>query len=354
MAKQIRVAIVDDSALMRQMLTQLLSADPEIEVVGSARDPYEARTLIKATNPDVITLDVEMPRMDGLTFLEKIMTLRPTPVIMVSTQTRDGSEATVRALELGAIDYVAKPNSGPADVAAMRDDLLAKVRMAATVRVSRRPALPARALTLPAPRGVGGGHLIAIGASTGGVERIREILSAMPANAPPIVIAQHMGASYLASFAVRLNTLCAPTVRLARDGDRLAPGMVLIAPGDRHLVVTASGGGLVSRLDDGPPRSGHRPSVDVLFESVAASAGARAVGAILSGMGRDGALGLKAVRDAGGHTIGEQETSCVVYGMPRAAAAIGAVAVELAIDQIAAELLRAPAAAGARDSPYGA
>lgn len=349
MARPIRVVIVDDSALMREMLKDIVSQEPGMEVAGVARDAYEAREIIKATNPDVITLDIEMPKMDGLAFLEKIMTLRPTPVIMVSSLTREGADATIRALELGAVDCVAKPGGSEGlGFEATARELVDKVRMAAGARLSmRRPVQPAG--TLPVPRKAGSGtRLIAIGASTGGVERIRDVLAAMPAGCPPIVVTQHMGPNYVASFAARLDRLSAPSVQLASHGARLAQGVVHIAPGDRHLSVARDSQGFVCHLTDAPPVSGHRPSVDVLFGSVAKAAGAHAVGVILSGMGRDGATGLLAMRRAGAFTIGEQESSCVVYGMPRAAFEAGAVAVELPLSQIPAEMLRAFDAIGDR------
>ena len=341
MPRPIRVVIVDDSNLMRQMLTAALSRDHGIEIVGTAADPFEAREIIKVSNPDVITLDIEMPKMDGLSFLEKIMTLRPTPVVMVSSLTQAGSDATIRALELGAVDYVGKPaGSEGFGFQRVAEDLIAKIKLAATARVGqlRRPtAAPA---TLPAPRR-NARAFIAIGASTGGVERIRDILQVMPAACPPIVITQHMGPSYLASFADRLNKLCAPTVTLATPGARLQQGTVYIAPGEGHLAIARDAIGYVCQIQETAPVSGHRPSVDVLFHSVAKAAGGNVVGAILSGMGRDGAAGMAAMRAAGAHTIGEQESSCVVYGMPKMAKEAGGVAVELPLAQIAPELLRA-------------
>jgi len=342
MGRPIRVVIVDDSNLMRQMLTAALSRDAGIEIVGAAADPYEAREIIKKTNPDVVTLDIEMPKMDGLSFLEKIMTLRPTPVIMVSSLTQAGADATIRALELGAVDYVAKP-AGAEGYGFQRvaEEVILKIKLAATARVGQLRHQVSPPPTLPAPRRTGTRSFIAIGASTGGVERIRDILQVMPANCPPIVITQHMGPSYLASFAERLNKLSQPTVKLATQGARLQPGIVFIAPGDVHLAVHRDSMGYVCQLQDTPPVSGHRPSVDVLFHSVAKAAGANVVGAILSGMGRDGASGMAAMRGAGAHTVGEQESSCVVYGMPRMAKEAGGVVLELPLAQIAAELLRA-------------
>ncbi len=349
MPRPIRVVIVDDSSLMREMLKAVIAQEPGIEVAGVARDPFEAREVIKRTNPDVVTLDIEMPRMDGLSFLEKIMTLRPTPVIMVSSLTQEGSDATIRALEIGAVDCVAKPDGSDGQgFEAMADELIGKIRIAATARLSmRRPRPPAA--TLPTPRRAGSGtRFIAIGASTGGVERIRDVLAVMPADCPPIVITQHMGPSYVPSFAARLDRLAAPSVQVATEGARLAQGTVHIAPGDRHLVIIRDAHGYSCHIQEGPAVSGHRPSVDVLFSSTAKAAGPNAVGVILSGMGRDGAAGMLAMREAGAYTIGEQESSCVVYGMPRAAQEAGAVAVELPLAQIPAEMLRAFDAIGER------
>ena len=348
MKKPIRVVVVDDSALMRQMLTKLLSQDGEIEVVGAARDPLEARDMIKATNPDVITLDVEMPRMDGLSFLEKIMTLRPMPVIMVSSLTQSNSDTTIRALEIGAFDYVSKPDGAEGHgFEVMRDELLTKVKAAASARIMpRRSPAAVPAPVLAPPRRAGANRFIAIGASTGGVERIREVLTALPEQCPPIVITQHMGPAYLASFAARLDKLAQPSVQLASQGARLRQGVVYIAPGDAHLAVARDSGGFFCQLHDAPPVSGHKPSVDVLFNSVASVAGANVVGVILSGMGRDGAAGMAAMRAAGAYTIGEQESSCVVYGMPRMAKEAGGVVIELSLNKIAGEMLRALDAIG--------
>ncbi|CAK0759291.1 protein-glutamate methylesterase/protein glutamine deamidase [Azospirillaceae bacterium] len=349
MSRPIRVVIVDDSTLMRQILTETLSTG-EIEVVGSARDAYEARQVIKATNPDVVTLDIEMPRMDGLAFLEKIMSLRPMPVIMVSSLTREGADATIRALELGAVDYVAKPKSAEGyGIQDMRNELIAKIKVVAHARLGRRSVVAPP--VLPAPKRKNSNRFIAIGASTGGVERIRDLLQVMPAECPPIVITQHMGPNYLPSFASRLDNLCQPSIQLATHGARLQTGVVYIAPGDHHLAISRDALGYVCQIQDAPPVSGHRPSVDVLFRSVAKAAGASAVGVILSGMGRDGAAGLLAMRQAGAHTVGEQESSCVVYGMPRAAKEVGAVVVEMSLGQIAAEMLRAVDAVGERLRP---
>jgi two-component system chemotaxis response regulator CheB len=343
MSRRIRVAIVDDSALMRRMLSESLEAIPDFEVVGTAQDPYEARDMIKVARPEVLTLDVEMPRMDGLTFLEKIMTLRPMPVVMVSTLTKEGTEATVRALELGAIDYVGKPKGTDGDsFAEFRDELVLKLRLAAAARLNIPRAKPVRAAA-PARR-PGDRRMIAMGASTGGVERIRDVLEALSDTCPPIFIVQHIGAPFVASFAARLDRQTSLTVRVATHGARVGPGQAVIAPGDEHLSVRRDALGYICELSDGPAVSGHRPSVDVLFESVAKVAGANAVGVILSGMGRDGATGMAAMRAAGAWTIGENEASCVVYGMPRMAKQADGVAAELPLSQIPGEMMRAAAA----------
>ena len=338
---QIRVLIVDDSALIRQMLGQLLASDPAISVVGAAPDPLIAREMIKSLNPDVVTLDIEMPRMDGLAFLEKIMTLRPMPVVMISSLTQKGADTALRALEIGAVDYVAKPTIGLSEgFPALRDEIVAKVKAAARARV--RPL--SREATTAAPRRFVAGYsssekLIAIGASTGGVEALQTVLTALPADAPAILVTQHMPALFTASFANRLNQFCAVTVTQAVDGERVLPGHVYIAPGGLHLELARSGANYVCRVHDRPPVSGHRPSVDVLFRSVAQAAGANSVGIILTGMGKDGAAGLREMRDAGASTVGQDEATCVVYGMPKAAHDCGATEIELPIGKIPEHVL---------------
>ena len=335
----VRVLIVDDSATMRSLIATVLQRDPEIEVVGEAGDPLEAREAIKKLNPDVITLDVEMPNMNGIDFLEKIMRLRPMPVVMVSTLTVRGAEATMEALELGAIDCVAKPSTGGLEGFS---DLPFKVKAAAKAKV--RPlctADPGAAAPVPVEH-TPDGRLIAIGSSTGGVEALITVLSRFPANCPPTVITQHMPSTFTKSFSERLDRLCAPKVAEAHDGAALENGRIYIAPGgDKHLEIGGSGT-LRCRLSEGPAVNGHRPSVDVLFRSVAKAMGPRAVGAILTGMGRDGAEGLLAMRQAGARTFGQDEHSSVVYGMPKAAFEIGAVERQAPLERIAAELLKAP------------
>jgi len=344
MPNRIRVLIVDDSALMRQLLTALLSSDPAIEVVGTAPDPLVAREKIKALNPDVVTLDVEMPRMDGLAFLEKLMTLRPMPVVMVSSLTERGAEVTLKALELGAVDIVCKPTDlAVSGMGPQGRELIDKVKAAAAARVRPLSAIPSQGS--PGRLAVttiykSTDRLVAIGSSTGGVEALRDIVTALPPDAPPIVITQHIPPKFSASFANRLDGLSAVRVKEAADGERIVAGHVFIAPGDRHLAVRRSGAALITHVYDGPLVSGHKPSVDVLFHSVADACGAKSVGVILTGMGRDGSDGLLAMRQAGAATVGEDEASCVVYGMPKAARENGAVERELPLSRIAEEILR--------------
>jgi two-component system, chemotaxis family, protein-glutamate methylesterase/glutaminase len=322
----VRVLVVDDSALMRQLLTALLSDDPEIEVVDSAPDALVAREMIKALNPDVITLDVEMPRMDGLTFLRKIMALRPMPVVMISTLTQAGTEVTLEALEAGAVDFVAKPTSsvGPA-MAALADELRAKVKSAAGTRVRMRSDQPRPRLPQRQSLNRQTGKILLVGASTGGVEALKTLLMDMPADCPPTLITQHMPERFTAAFANRLNRECPMTVCEAADKQRIQPGCVYIAPGSHHLELNRDGLAYVCRLHDGPQVSGHRPSVDVLFRSGARVAGAKAIGVILTGMGKDGAEGLLELRKAGACTLGQDEATSLIYGMPRVAFERGAV-----------------------------
>ncbi|HEX2944018.1 MAG TPA: chemotaxis response regulator protein-glutamate methylesterase [Rhodopila sp.] len=337
--QQVRVLVVDDSALVRQMLTQLLSSDPAITVVGAAPDPYVARDMIKALNPDVVTLDIEMPRMDGLAFLEKIMTLRPTPVVMVSSLTQKGADTALRALEMGAVDYVAKPLVGlQLGLSNLREELVAKVRQAARARI-RPLGEPNARRPVKVGAFASSERLIAIGASTGGVEALTRLLTAFPADSPAMLITQHMPPGFTARFAGRLDDSCAVTVRQAEDGERVLPGHVYIAPGARHLELARSGADYVCRVHDQAPVSGHRPSVDVLFRSVARVAGPNAVGIILTGMGSDGAAGLLEMRRAGASTVGQDEASCVIYGMPKAAYDCGATEVELPIERMPQHVL---------------
>jgi two-component system chemotaxis response regulator CheB len=326
---------------MRGLITAVLNSDPEVDVVGQASDALEARTAIKQLNPDVVTLDIEMPNMNGLEFLEKIMRLRPMPVIMVSTMTHHGANATLAALEIGAFDCVGKP--APGDIRPFID-LAEKVKAAARSG-KRRPmgATPATSVA-PAIDYRVGRKVVAIGSSTGGVEALIAVLQKFPQNCPPTVITQHMPSTFTKSFAERLNRICAPVVQEATDGARLEIGKIYLAPGgERHLQVV-NPSAPCCRLVEKDPVNGHRPSVDVLFDSVAELAGRNAVGVILTGMGRDGASGLLKMRGAGARTIGQNEKTCVVYGMPRVAFEIGAVEQQLPLGSIGEEVLKLTAA----------
>ncbi|QNB12933.1 chemotaxis response regulator protein-glutamate methylesterase [Paraburkholderia tropica] len=343
--QKIKVLCVDDSALIRSLMTEIINSQPDMTVVATAPDPLVARELIKQHNPDVLTLDVEMPRMDGLDFLEKLMRLRPMPVVMVSSLTERGNEITLRALELGAVDFVTKPKVGIRDgMLDYAEKLADKVRAAARARV--RPAAPARVHAAPAAghpvAAHGAAHapaaaapminnplvstekLIIVGASTGGTEAIREVLQPLPPDAPAVLIAQHMPPGFTKSFAQRLNGLCRITVKEAEHGERVLPGHAYIAPGHAHLLLARSGANYIAHLSDDPPVNRHRPSVDVLFRSAAQHAGKNAIGVILTGMGRDGAAGLLEMRKAGAFTLAQDEASCIVFGMPREAIALGA------------------------------
>ncbi|WP_405279711.1 chemotaxis response regulator protein-glutamate methylesterase [Cobetia sp. Ld8] len=411
----IRVLCVDDSALIRELMAEIINAQPDMQVVATAPDPLVARDLIKRHEPDVLTLDVEMPRMDGLDFLERLMRLRPMPVVMVSSLTERGGEITLRALELGAVDFVSKPRLGiRGGMLEYAETIADKIRAAARARV--RPA--GRAVTSPSAGGVQAGSvlsnptlsnpaqshpypssladrsvaasvaasvatsvaasvatsvatsvsqgtvsppataaasrrpllssekLIAVGASTGGTEAIRAVLQSLPADAPAILVTQHMPPGFTRSFAERLNGLCRIAVKEAAHGERILPGHAYIAPGDAHLTLSRSGANYVVTLDQRPPVNRHRPSVDVLFDSVARVAGRNAVGVILTGMGRDGARGLWQMREAGAHTIAQDEQSCVVYGMPREAVELGAAQSVLPLSRISGQLLHLVQLAG--------
>lgn len=334
MTAPVRVLVVDDSPTMRGLITAALRRDPEIDVIGSAADPLEARALIKELNPDVITLDVEMPNMNGLEFLEKIMRLRPMPVVMVSTLTQAGAEITLEALEMGAVDAVGKPGAGVTAAEAFAE-LTLKVKTAARSRVRARG--PVETVRPHQDYRAAADHILAIGASTGGVEALLTIISAFPANCPATVVTQHMPATFTASFAARLNKASAATVTEAVDGDLMMPGHVYIAPGGlTHLEVAGTTPRV--RLSQGDTVSGHRPSVDVLFRSVARLRRPM-TGVILTGMGRDGAQGLLEMREAGAHTVGQDEASSVVYGMPRVAHEIGAVERQLPLSRISSAIL---------------
>lgn len=327
---KIKVLIVDDSALIRSVMTEIVNSQPDMEVVGAAPDPLVAREMIKQTNPDVLTLDVEMPKMDGLDFLEKLMRLRPMPVLMVSSLTERGSEITMRALELGAVDFVTKPKISIQSGMREYTDMIAdKIRAASKARIRAR-TLPSAsdkvAAPLPALRSplTSSEKLIIVGASTGGTEAIREFLMQMPSDCPGILITQHMPEGFTRSFARRLDSLCKISVQEAAGGERVLPGHAYIAPGHSHLTLTRSGANYMTKIDQGEPVNRHRPSVDVLFRSAAQSAGKNAVGVILTGMGKDGAQGMLEMKAAGAYNFAQDEASCVVFGMPREAIAIGA------------------------------
>jgi len=333
--RKIRVLIVDDSAIVRKLLGEALATEPDIEVVGTAPDPYVARDKILALSPDVLTLDVEMPRMDGLTFLRKLMVFRPMPVIVISSLTQASCQIGMDALHAGAVDVMAKPG-GPNSVGELKSTLATKIRAAAVSRVrsahqpEAAPPAPPATHEKADPRA-----LIAIGASTGGTQAIEEVLTRMPAGSPGIVITQHIPAGFSRAFAERLNRCCPMRVAEASDGDRVESGLALIAPGNFHMLVRQSGGTYRVTVKDGPLVCYQRPSVDVLFSSVAEAAGSHAVGALLTGMGSDGAQGLKKMKSAGAHTIAQDEASCVVFGMPMQAIRLGAAAEVVPLNSVA-------------------
>lgn len=358
MTDKIKVLIIDDSALVRRILAEILDQDPGIQVVGTAADPYAAREKIKQLNPDVLTLDVEMPRMDGLTFLGNLMRLRPMPVVMVSSLTESGATVTLQALELGAVDFVTKPK---VDLAHTLDDyaleIREKVRVAARARVVERRSPPLPATKLPSAAEKYSADvilqreerrrpfkttesLIAIGASTGGTEAIKEVLIRMPLTCPGIVITQHIPEAFSGPFARRMDSVATIAVCEARDGQQIFPGHAYIAPGDRHLMLVRDGARYVCRLNDGPPVNRHRPSVDVLFRSVAANAGQNAIGVILTGMGDDGARGIKEMHEAGAPTLAQDEQTSVVWGMPGQAVKLGGIDKVLPLEAIAAQIMR--------------
>ena len=328
---KIKVLVIDDSALIRGLMKEIINSRPDMEVVGVAPDPLVARELIKQLDPDVLTLDVEMPKMNGLEFLDRLMRLRPMPVVMVSSLTEQGSETTIRALEMGAVDFVTKPKISIQTGLQSYAELIAeKIRIAA--RANIKPRLldglnkqvsghaPAPGRTPPSASE----KLIIIGASTGGTDAIKNLLLQLPPDSPGILIAQHMPEGFTRSFANRLDKLCQISVKEAEGGERVLPGHAFVAPGHSHLLLTRCGASYMTRLDQGPPVNGHRPSVDALFKSAAASAGSNAVGVILTGMGKDGAAGMLKMREAGAYNLAQDESSCVVFGMPRAAIELNA------------------------------
>nr|WP_083520655.1 chemotaxis response regulator protein-glutamate methylesterase [Comamonas terrigena] len=353
MSKKIRVIVVDDSALVRSLLAEIINRQSDMECIGTANDPLIAREMIRELNPDVITLDVEMPRMDGIDFLGRLMRLRPMPVLMISTLTERGAEVTMRALELGAVDFVAKPRVGVANgLQDLANQIVDKIRVAAVAQVHR--AVPAaRPAMAPAAKGAAPGvapapvssasllgrlsteKVIAIGASTGGTEAIKEVLVQLPADSPAIVITQHMPPGFTTSFAARLNGLCQITVKEAVQGERILPGHAYIAPGGKQFSIARSGANYVAVVNDEPPVNRHKPSVEVLFKSVAACVGRNAFGVMLTGMGADGAAAMREMKDAGSYNYVQDEASCIVFGMPREAIAHGAADEVLPLTQIA-------------------
>jgi two-component system, chemotaxis family, protein-glutamate methylesterase/glutaminase len=355
-----RVVVVDDSALVRSLLTEIINREPDMSCVGAAADPLVAREMIRNLNPDVITLDVEMPRMDGIDFLSRLMRLRPMPVLMVSTLTERGAEVTMRALELGAVDFVAKPKIGVTDgLRLLAQDITEKIRIASRAQVRRAPA-PSAA---PAVRPTGAGALtpapvaslgrlstekiIFIGASTGGTEATREVLMGLPHDAPAVMITQHMPPGFTRSYAARLDGLCRISVKEASDGERVLPGHAYIAPGGFHLSVERSGANYVARVRDGEAVNRHKPSVEVLFKSAARVVGPNALALMLTGMGADGATAMREMRDAGSYNLVQDEASCVVFGMPREAIAAGAANEVLPLNQMAPRLLERLRSSGA-------
>lgn len=348
---KIKVLVVDDSAVMRAILGDIISRAPDLEVVGTAADALVARELIKTLHPDVLTLDVEMPKMDGLEFLEHLMRLRPMPVIMISAMTERGSEITLKALELGAVDFISKPKQDPVlGIRGYAEEICEKIRTA----YQSRPQTPARPgasagseqksgekgiVNLPLDPIVQRDQLVLIGASTGGTEAIKEVLTSFPPNMPGIMLVQHMPEMFTGSFAKRLDGLCKVRVKEAEDGEKVLPGHAYLAPGHSHLLVRRSGGGYTCELSKADPVNRHRPSVDVLFQSAAKLVGGRGVGVMLTGMGKDGARGMLAMRSAGFWNIGQDQESCVVYGMPREAAQVGAIDEVAPLREIAQRVL---------------
>ncbi len=344
-----KVVVVDDSALVRSILTEIINRQTDMECIGAASDPLVAREMIRNLNPDVITLDVEMPRMDGLDFLSRLMRLRPMPVVMVSTLTERGAEVTLKALELGAIDFVAKPKIGVADgIRQLAQDITDKIRIASKAHVRRAPtapppgappAAPVKAVTMASLGRASTEKIIFIGASTGGTEATKDVLVNLPADSPAVVITQHMPPGFTRSYAARLDGLCRIRVKEAQDGERILPGHGYIAPGGLHLTVERSGANYIARVQDGEPINRHKPSVEALFLSAAKVVGPNAIGIMLTGMGADGARAMKVMKDAGAYNYCQDEASCVVFGMPREAIAAGAADEVLPLNQIAGKVL---------------
>ena len=344
--RKIKVLVVDDSALMREMISKMLSEDPEIEVLDTAHDTNDARSKIKSLNPDIITLDIEMPGMDGISFLEKIMTLRPMPVIMCSTLTQKGAEETIKCLEIGAVDFVGKPfaQENKDSILLLKNQLISKIKIAVSARIQRSIIKPisnnSYDASIIAKLKSLDDVIIAVGASTGGVEATKSLLESMPKDSmPPILITQHMPKAFTSSFASRLSSLLSMNVKEAENNMLLEKGGVYIAPGDLHMEIKASGSRPYISLKDGPLESGHKPSVDVLMKSVAQSNIKTKIGVMLTGMGKDGAEGMLKLKQSGSYNIGQSEESCVVYGMPKAAKQIGAIDIEAPVQNIASVII---------------
>lgn len=350
--RKIRVLIIDDSALIRSILKGIVNSQPDMEVVGAASNPLQAREMIKTLNPDVLTLDVEMPEMDGLTFLEKLMRRRPMPVLMISTLNERGSEAALRSLELGAVDLLARPKLGVAEgMQAYADEIAGKIRIASRAHVQNTVIGAPSNSSLPTLgcRTASTEKLIIVGASTGGTEALKEFLIPMPADAPAILVAQHMPEAFTRSFAERLNGLSKMTVTEGVHNERVLPGHVYIAPGHSHMLVKRSGSNYVIELNQASPVNHHRPSVEVLFRSAAQCAGANAIGVMLTGMGKDGAVGMLEMRQAGAYNFAQDEATCVVYGMPRAAVEVGAAHESVPIQDMAGRVLAKVLSVGVRN-----
>lgn len=358
MTEKIKVLVVDDSALIRNLLSRIINSQPDMVVVATAADPYFARDQMRTFSPDVMTLDIEMPRMNGLDFLERVMRIHPLPVIMVSSLTERGAEVTMRALELGAVDFVAKPKLDiTSGMLEYTEEIASKIRAAYMARqrirrtiANKKPESDPLERQLPSVgnRFLSTEKIILIGASTGGTEAVKEVLMQMPPDCPGILVTQHMPAGFTKSFAQRLDNLCRIAVKEAVDGERVLPGHAYIAPGSHHLLLKRSGANYMTSISDGPPVNRHRPSVEVLFRSGAECAGASTVGIMLTGMGKDGAQAMLELRQAGAYNIAQDEASCVVFGMPREAIAVGATHVTLPLTEIAGHALKHLTSSGGR------
>ncbi len=343
----IKVLVVDDSALIRSLLSEIIKQDPELTLVGVAADAYVAKDMVVKLNPDVITLDIEMPKVDGLTFLDKLMKAKPTPVLMISTLTEKGAEATIRSLELGAIDFIPKPKLDVAKgIAEYQEEITTKIKIAAK-STPRQAKKNIASINTPPLQYKGTEIIVGIGASTGGTEAIKEVLLGLPPSFPATIITQHMPPNFTKSFATRLNGACKITVKEAEHRERLLPGNVYIAPGDKHIEIARSGADYQIKFNDGPLANGHKPAVDVMFASLAKTVGKNAVATLLTGMGKDGAQGLLSLKNAGAITMAQDEASCVVFGMPRVAIELGATNNVIPLENMSSALIKAVESKGA-------